>query len=135
MRPLESAANEDARSSPLRRDSSGWVRGLTLLLLIAGSAVMRFVCLACKPFWFDESFSAEVARLDWPNFLHLLWWREANMSLYYGLLRLWMGVVPVQGQSEFFIRSLSVLIAVATVPAVYWLAKMLYHRRVALRSE
>jgi mannosyltransferase len=132
MRPLEAAANEGARSSSLRRDSSGWVRGLTLLLLIAGSAVMRFVCLACKPFWFDESFSAEVARLDWPNFLHLLWWREANMSLYYVLLRIWMGVVPVQRQSEFFIRSLSVLIAAATVPAVYWLAKMLYHRRVAL---
>ncbi len=132
MRPLEAAANEGARSSPLRRDSSGWIHGLAILLLIVGSAVMRFVCLACKPFWFDEAFSAEVARLDWPNFVHLLWWREANMSLYYVLLRMWMGLVPVQRQSEFFIRSLSVLIAAATVPAVYWLGRMLYGRRVAL---
>src|SRR5579872_5078555 len=101
MRPLEAAANEGANSSSLRRDSSGWVRGLTLLLLIAGSAVMRFLCLACKPFWFYDSFITEVSRLDSRNFLHLLWWREANMSLYYGLLRLWMSVVPMQGQSEF----------------------------------
>jgi mannosyltransferase len=135
MRPLEAAANEGPRSSPLRRGfASSWVHEITILLLVIGSAVMRFVCLTCKPFWFDESFSAEVARLNWPNFLHLLWWREANMSLYYVLLRMWMGLVPVHRQSEFFIRSLSVLIAVATVPAVYWLAEMLYDRRVALMA-
>ena len=50
------------------------------------------------------------------------------MSLYYVLLRMWLHF----GQSEFFIRSLSVVIAVATVPAIYWLARLLYDRRVAL---
>jgi mannosyltransferase len=90
--------------------------------------LLRLRCLTCKPFWFDECFSVEVARIGWRNFLHLIWWREANMSLYYMLLRVWLHF----GQSPFFIRSLSVVISAATLPAIYWLAKQLYDRRVAL---
>jgi mannosyltransferase len=98
--------------------------------MLAAGAVVRVLFLTRKPFWFDEYFSAEVARISWGNFLHLLWWREANMSLYYVLLRLWMEF----GQSEFYIRSLSVAISVATIPAIYWLARQLYNKdkRVAL---
>lgn len=110
------------------------MRWLTLILCFAASAALRWAHLATKPFWFDECFSAELARFDWSNFAHLLWWREANMSLYYVLLRAWLGMVPVSGQSEFFIRGLSVVIAAATLPAIYWLANLLYDRRVALIS-
>lgn len=109
-------------------ESAGVADWLALLIIVAVAVAVRLWCLACKPFWFDECFSVEVARIDWRNFLHLLWWREANMSLYYALLRIWL----VFGQSPFFIRSLSVAIAGATVPAVYWLAYSLYDRRVAL---
>ncbi|HEY6370522.1 MAG TPA: glycosyltransferase family 39 protein [Candidatus Sulfotelmatobacter sp.] len=100
----------------------------TLWLLLASGTVLRFLYLTRKPFWFDEFFSAEVARISWGNFLHLLWWREANMSLYYLLLRIWLQF----GNSEFYIRCLSVVIASATIPAIYWLARLLYDRRVAL---
>jgi mannosyltransferase len=98
------------------------------LLLFAGGLALRLACLACKPFWFDECFSVEVVGMRWPSFLHMLWWREANMMLYYGLLRIWLHF----GWSPFFIRSLSVLLAAATLPAIYWLASLLYDRRVAL---
>jgi len=114
--------------TPFQSSADRWAHWLTLGLLMVLSYVVRMRCLAHKPFWFDECFSAEVARIDWHNFVHLLWWREANMSLYYVLLRMWMHF----GQSEWFIRSLSVGIAVATLPAIYWLAGMLYDRRVAL---
>lgn len=106
----------------------GWAHWITLALLIAACFALRVACLACKPFWFDEAFSVEVARLNWPNFLHLLWWREANMSLYYVLLRIWLHF----GQSPYFIRSLSVVISVVTLLALYWLARLLFDRRVAL---
>jgi hypothetical protein len=89
---------------------------------------MRFRSVDSKPFWFDEAFSVEVARMDWRSFLHLIWWREANMSLYYVLLRAWLDF----GQSPLFIRSLSVVISAATLPAIYWVGKLLYDRRVAL---
>ena len=128
MPSLEVPANQDAGASSLPSKSVRSARWLTLIVLFATGAVLRWVALASKPFWFDECFSVEVARIDWRNFLHLLWWREANMTLYYLLLRPWLHF----GQSEFFIRSLSAVIAVATIPAVYWLARLLYDRRIAL---
>ena len=120
--------NPIAANSRPQPKLAGVVHWLTLFVLVAACAAVRLWALASKPFWFDECFSTEIARIDWRSFLHLLWWREANMSLYYALLRAWMQL----GQSPFFIRSLSVAIAAATLPAVYWLARMLYDRRVAL---
>ena len=128
--PLPQAAADQTNISPFSADAARRVRCFSLVLLIAASAAIRFLFLARKPFWFDECFSVEVARLDWANFLHLLWWREANMSLYYLLLRIWLRF----GHTEFFIRSLSVLIAATTLPAIYWLAWLLYDRRVALTA-
>ena len=103
-----------------------------ILLLVMAAAAIRFLHLASKPLWFDECFSVEVARIRGSDFLHLLWWREANMALYYVLLRIWLSINHHYGQSPFVIRSLSVLIAAATLPAIYWLAGLLYDRRVAL---
>jgi mannosyltransferase len=103
-----------------------------ILLLLVAAAAIRLLHLVSKPFWFDECFSVEVARIRWSDFLHLLWWREANMSLYYVLLRAWLSINQHYGQSPFFIRSLSVVVAAATLPAIYWLARLLYDRRVAL---
>jgi mannosyltransferase len=100
----------------------------TLALLTLTATVLRFLFLARKPFWFDECFSVEVARLRWHDFALLLWRREANMSLYYMMLRGWLHF----GSSPFFIRSLSVIISVATLPAIFWLATKLFDRRTAL---
>ena len=93
--------------------------------IVAG--VLRFHALDRKPFWLDEGVSVAISRLDWYNFIRLMWRREANMSLYYVLLRGWQHL----GGSEFFLRSLSVVFAVATVPAIYWLGLRLFDRRVA----
>jgi mannosyltransferase len=123
MQPREVSVNQSVDTSPVPR--ADW---LTLLLLFAAGVAVRLLHLVSKPFWFDECFSVEVARIGWGDFLRLLWWREANMSLYYVLLRIWLHF----GQTEFFIRSLSVLMAAATLPAIYWLGRLLYDRRVGL---
>lgn len=128
MPPPEDTVNPGRHAFTFQGNLLQWARWLTLFLLFAAGAALRLVCLVSKPFWFDECFSVELARIDWRNFLHLLWRREANMVLYYLLLRAWLHF----GQSEFFIRSLSVVIAVATLPAVYWLARLLYDWRVAV---
>jgi len=99
-----------------------------LALLAAVGTASRFLFLTRKPFWFDEAFSVEIARMSWSDFARLLWWREANMSLYYLLLRGWLHF----GSSPFFIRSLSVLASLATLPAIFWLASNLFDRRVGL---
>jgi mannosyltransferase len=128
MPPSEAPVNQSAGASTVQSDSVRSARWLTLFLLFAACTALRLVCLTAKPFWFDECFSVQLARIDWRNFLHLLWWREANMSLYYVMLRAWLRF----GQSEFLVRGLSVAIAVATLPAIYWLARALYDRKVAL---
>ncbi|HLV88558.1 MAG TPA: glycosyltransferase family 39 protein [Candidatus Sulfotelmatobacter sp.] len=111
--------------------SSSWLHWLTLSAVVAAGFTLRIAQINAKPFWFDECFSAELARLNWSTFFRVLWWREANMTLYYLLLRAWMHL----GQSESLIRALSVVFATATVPAVYWVAKLLYDRRVALLAS
>jgi mannosyltransferase len=127
---LQNDAAADLNAAPVTPAASSHrsATWLALVILIAASAAVRLLFLVRKPFWFDEAFSVEVARIDWINFLHLLWWREANMSLYYVLLRLWLHF----GRGEYFIRSLSVVAAVATVPVDYWLGSLLYDRRVGL---
>jgi 4-amino-4-deoxy-L-arabinose transferase-like glycosyltransferase len=102
----------------------------TFSLLAVAATALRFLFLARKRFWFDECFSAEMARLPLQDFGKLLWRREANMSLYYCLLRGWLHF----GSSPFFIRSLSVILSLAALPAVFWLARELFDRRVALLS-
>jgi mannosyltransferase len=127
MLPSQSAKPNLGGSVPQRKLLNA-ARSVTLVTLVVASVVIRFERLVSKPFWFDECFSVEMARIDWRNFLHLLWWREANMSLYYVLLKAWLHF----GQSQFFIRSLSVIFAAAMVPAIYWVARTLYNAQVAL---
>jgi mannosyltransferase len=108
-----------------------WLDGLVLVPIVGIALTLRFARLTSKPFWFDECFSVELARLRLGSFLRVIWWREANMSLYYSLLRAWLHF----GQSELFIRSLSVFFAVATLPVIYWLGRQLYDRKVAFLAS
>jgi mannosyltransferase len=112
--------------SPQRASSAFELMLLALITVLA--AALRFHSLAAKSFWFDEGVSVAIARLDWYNFVRILWRREANMSLYYLLLHFWLHF----GGSEFFIRSLSVLFAIASVPVIYLLGRRLIGSRVGL---
>ena len=125
------ASDQTAPESPVPHSPQGSSSPLELGLLaaIAGlAAVLRFHSLAAKSFWFDEGVSVAIARLDWYNFARILWRREANMSLYYLFLHDWLHF----GGSEFFVRSLSVLFAVASVPAIYRLGRRLFDSRAGL---
>jgi mannosyltransferase len=101
-----------------------------LTLITAFAAFLRFHALAARTFWFDEGVSVGIARLDWYNFGRILWRREANMSLYYLLLRGWLQL----GQSEFFVRTLSVLLALATISVIYFLGRRLFDSRTGMIS-
>lgn len=133
---MASSARQDADKIqiPSPRPGLTIVSLCTVAFVAACATALRFFFLARKLFWFDECFSVEVARLRWHDFARLLWWREANMSLYYLLLRGWLRLEPAYGFGfgPFFVRSFSVVTSLATLPAIYWLARQLFDRRVAL---
>src|SRR5207245_3856486 len=123
---LSAVAESSRRCEPMRSCST--LELGVLALIAAVSAILCFHSLAAKPFWFDEGVSVAIARLDWSNFVRILWRREANMSLYYLLFHFWLHL----GKSEFFVRTLSVVFALATIPVLYLLGRRLFDSRVGL---
>ena len=89
--------------------------------VVVGTA-LRLFRLGTKSFWLDEATSAVLARVDRQVFVGAIIHRQANMFLYYLLLRGWIRL----GDSEFVVRSLSVLAGVAAIPAIYLLGTRLF---------
>src|SRR5215510_6531075 len=104
------------------------------LLAIGGivslAAVLRLLHLGSKSLWVDECASLDFAQQPWSQFWRTMWNGEANMLTYYLFLRLWIHI----GSSEFVVRALSVIPAVATVWMVYLLGRRLFSTRVGLVS-
>ncbi len=90
-----------------------------LAVVTAAGAALQLHAITAKSLWLDEGSSITMARLDWFNFLRILWRREMNMVAYYLLLRGWLHL----GDSVAFIRGLSVIFAVAAVPAIFFLGR------------
>jgi mannosyltransferase len=101
-----------------------------LLFFSVIGAVLRFHALGVKSLWLDEASSVTFARLSWWEFLRTMWYGEGNMSFYYFLLRGWLSL----GASEFWLRSLSALFGVATIPAVYQLGNRFLSRKTGLAA-
>ncbi len=74
--------------------------GLSQALLRAGGSLQV-----------DEPFTANVIHLPWADMLSMLW-RDSTMPLHYILLKVWAGFF---GESEFALRSLSILCFGATI--------------------
>src|SRR5213595_2807283 len=73
---------------------------LSILIL---AALLRLLQLGSESLWYDEAITVAIVRLDWGAFWKVLSHFEANMGLYYCLLRLWVNL----GESEFVLRSFS----------------------------
>ena len=100
-----------------------------LLVVMTLSAVLSMLFLDAKSLDLDEAFSMAITGQDWETFFQTMT-AQANMSLYYGLLRLWR----ILGEDEAIVRTLSVLPAVASVPVLYALGARLFDKRTGLIS-
>lgn len=114
--------------TPVRR----WLTAPLLALAAGGAAAagLIFVSLGQRPLWFDETVSAEAARLPLGRLGAYLVDTEVNMGLYTLLLHGWLGL----GSGESFVRSLSAVFALVTLPVLYLLARRLFDRRTACVS-
>ena len=92
-----------------------------LLSVLAAGLLLRLHQLAVKGLY-DEAASWTFASLDWEPFWEVMWRYEGNMVFYYVLLRGWLHL----GDSEFVLRSLSVLFGIAALLALYRLGSRLF---------
>jgi mannosyltransferase len=97
------------------------------VVVVVGAAAC-FATIGRASFDLDESVSASLARAPWHVFTHTVTTREANMALYYLLLRVW----GVFGHSEAAVRSLSALAGVGALAVLLVLTRRLFDRRTAL---
>lgn len=98
---------------------------LGVLMVIA--AGLRMLALGVRSFWLDEAASSLLARTDWQTFASAVIHRQANMTFYYLLLRGWL----LFGNSETYIRSLSVIFGVAPIPVLYLFGRTMFDHRTA----
>jgi mannosyltransferase len=92
---------------------------------MALSLLLGLICLWCESLWIDEVTSYWIAELDGARFFEVAYGFDAAMPLYYTVLHLWTTL----GDSEWFIRLLSVFSSVAAVGAMYVLGKTLWGPR------
>jgi uncharacterized membrane protein len=97
-----------------------------LTVLVGGLGLLR---LGTRGIWLDESTSIWYAQHTWRALLDVVAGEDTNMSAYYGLLWFWRHTF---GDSVFAMRSLSVLAAALTVPAVYAVGSRLFGRPAGL---
>src|SRR5215207_5919336 len=102
----------------------------TLTLIVLLTAVLDARSLGTRSIWIDEGVSLHTAHFERDEFLHFIRHEEMNMAFYHLLLRAWIRL----GDDEATVRSLSVLAALAALPAVYLLARQLFSPRVGVLS-
>ncbi|MGC9335206.1 MAG: glycosyltransferase family 39 protein [Anaerolineae bacterium] len=112
----------------LHRDRWRWhaaLAGLTILALL-----LRLHHVASNSYWLDEAISVLIARLPVSLILSNAG-RSSHPGLYYLLLHHWLR----PAETEAWVRGLSVLWGVLTVPAIFLLGVLLFNRKVALLAS
>ena len=104
------------------------VRVAPLAGILVFAAALDFFQAGVPSLSRDESFSVLLARKPWNEFGRVIFGTDANMALYYVLLKGWL----VFADGEAAIRSLSALAAVGAVAATYAFGAHLFGRTVGL---
>ena len=89
---------------------------------------LRLFHLGQKSYWWDEIITVRLASLPFDAFRSTLWHYEANMSFYYLLVRWWIQF----GNGEAWLRSLSVVTAVLSIPVIYAVGTVLSRKNTGL---
>ena len=99
-----------------------WV---TITALTIMGAALRSFQLGAQSLWFDELISVITSRTSLAETLRIS--SAIDPPLYYLLLHFWLMV----SQNDGWIRALSAVAGIATIPVIYFLARQLFESRVA----
>jgi mannosyltransferase len=108
-------------------NSTAVVAGLTVVALVAASALLRSSALA-GPFWIDEGLSVGIAShpvAQIPDVLR----QDGSPPLYYLILHLWTGAF---GSGVAVTHLLSLVFALLCIPAGLWAGWSLFGRRAGI---
>ncbi len=103
---------------------------LPLALPILLAVLTTFLAIGRESLWLDEGHSVTFAGAGWSGMWGYILHGETNMGLYYVLLHFWMKC----GDSEAWLRSLSAIFAVLTVPVVFAIARRIAGTRAAFAA-
>jgi uncharacterized membrane protein len=117
---------KELKANKMRISREGWI----LLAILGLSLFLRIYDLSGESLWLDESISLRLAH---KGFSAIIKNRAANVHppFYFLLLRNW---VALFGDSEFAMRSLSVLFGLAAVFMIYKVGSLFFDREVGLWS-
>ena len=101
---------------------------LLLILIFVGFIIRFLLVLKYGDFWDDEMFSFLFAQKTWPEGL-IYWLWETNPPLHMLILKLWFFIFSA---NEFWARLPSLILGTLTIPAVYYLAKIIWDKKTAL---
>ena len=118
--------------SRLPRAASSNLRAWAALAIVVGTGVyLDLNRLDAQPFRLDEAISESIGLSSGWAFVKLAFARETNMAFYYLVLHWWLALVH---PSDFTIRLLSVICAVAALPVLYVVATKLFDKRVGVAA-
>jgi hypothetical protein len=122
--PIAEELGEQATAkAKVPRKYETFLFGLALLLV----SFFSFFLIGSKSFWHDEAYSIQLVR-SWGSMWSELIRYDRNSWFYYVLLYGWSRL----GDSEVYIRGLSAVFAIASLPVYYLLSKKLFGIKVAL---
>ncbi|HZD58479.1 MAG TPA: glycosyltransferase family 39 protein [Anaerolineales bacterium] len=93
-----------------------------LAALVITGAVLRLFMLAHKSIWLDEAFSITISQRPWIEVLRMAVRTDTHPPLYYLLLKAWLAL----GDGEAWVRFLSVIFSLASIPMAYKVTSALY---------
>ena len=129
-------AKQGARARTAGGELAADVRLDWALALLMGLAAFALQALELRGvgLWEDEAFSTGIARQPLGTQLHYIWSKEVNMTLYYLILRAWLGLAELLGipASEFVVRLPSTLFAALATVAVFALGRRFWGRTAGL---
>jgi hypothetical protein len=100
-------------------DKTEWLP--VIVIVVLGTALRIWSPAMRSELWYDEAYSLTVARQSFGRMAHLpLVGGDTNPPLYTGLLHFWLKL----GGSDTHVKLFSPLFGVASIPALYFLAKL-----------
>lgn len=105
---------------------------LALLAILLLGLFLRIYDLSTESIWFDEGGSVMYAELNIFQLLETVASKDCTPPLYYVILHYWVGMF---GESEFFVKLLSVIIGLSSIYILYKVGTLLFNKNVGLLSS